>query len=383
VKFKKEVLHMQGHSVARTLSTKSGSGREIVSPLLARAVELGAQISLGVEVKSLIHAEGRIMGLTATVQDEKAISKTSEMMLRRCEMTSFSPTGNDEESAFRIQCGGIILASGGYAADTALIAAQRPNWKLSSTIPSTGKESATALKAALRCGAMPIQLDNLQLLPSCSPDEEGFGRIPYFAMGAGLPYGILVDPETGRRFVNERTSKRELSKHLMLLGHPAICIVDARGLLHSLDFNKSRPPALRAFSTLKELAASVGISQVSALQEEVDAFNKNLTNKEGVHPPEDALPISTPPFFACRLWPKVHHCLGGLQINEFSQVVDVEGSPISGLYAAGEVVGGIHGADRLGSCSITDALTFGRLAGHNLASGGVCLASSFNHQHSH
>jgi succinate dehydrogenase/fumarate reductase flavoprotein subunit len=59
--------------------------------------------------------------------------------------------------------------------------------------------------------------------------------------------------------------------------------------------------------------------------------------------------------------------MGGLQINENAQVMHVDGYPIPGLYAAGEVCGGIHGADRLGSCATSDCLTFGRLAGKNVA----------------
>lgn len=66
-----------------------------------------------------------------------------------------------------------------------------------------------------------------------------------------------------------------------------------------------------------------------------------------------------------RLWPKVHHTMGGLQINTKAQAISLSHEPISRLYAPGEVSGGVHGACRLGSCAITDCLVFGRIAGKN------------------
>jgi len=68
-----------------------------------------------------------------------------------------------------------------------------------------------------------------------------------------------------------------------------------------------------------------------------------------------------------RLWPKVHHAMGGVQINAKAEVIDLTQKPIRGFYAAGEVTGGVHGACRLGSCAIADCLVFGRIAGRNAA----------------
>jgi succinate dehydrogenase/fumarate reductase flavoprotein subunit len=70
-----------------------------------------------------------------------------------------------------------------------------------------------------------------------------------------------------------------------------------------------------------------------------------------------------------RLWPKVHYTMGGLQIDTRARVIDLEHKPIAGLYAAGEITGGVHGASRLGSCAITDCLVFGRIAGQEAVMG--------------
>ena len=77
--------------------------------------------------------------------------------------------------------------------------------------------------------------------------------------------------------------------------------------------------------------------------------------------------MASSPYYGIRLWPKVHHTMGGIQINTRAQVMDLNQKPIKGLFAAGEVTGGIHGACRLGSCAITDCLVFGKIAGRNAA----------------
>ncbi len=78
-------------------------------------------------------------------------------------------------------------------------------------------------------------------------------------------------------------------------------------------------------------------------------------------------PFRYPPYFCNRLWPNVHHTMGGVLINSKAQVLNLSLQPMNGLYAAGEVTGGIHGACRLGSCAIIDCLVFGRIAGRNAA----------------
>ena len=83
---------------------------------------------------------------------------------------------------------------------------------------------------------------------------------------------------------------------------------------------------------------------------------------------KDAKPIGTAPFYAMRLMPKVHHTMGGINVNTKAQAMDLDDDkPIPGLYAAGEITGGVHGAVRLGSCATLDCLVFGRIAGKNAA----------------
>ena len=75
-----------------------------------------------------------------------------------------------------------------------------------------------------------------------------------------------------------------------------------------------------------------------------------------------AILLDKPPFYAARVWPKVHYCMGGVGITPKAQVHDIMGRVIEGLYACGEVTGGTHGASRLGGCAIADGLVMGRVA---------------------
>ena len=72
--------------------------------------------------------------------------------------------------------------------------------------------------------------------------------------------------------------------------------------------------------------------------------------------------IEKAPFYATPRAPSIHHTMGGLHINPKAQVLDKDGKPIAGLYAAGEVTGGVHGSNRLGGNATADVLTFGRIA---------------------
>ncbi|MCR5370507.1 MAG: FAD-binding protein [Clostridium sp.] len=109
-----------------------------------------------------------------------------------------------------------------------------------------------------------------------------------------------------------------------------------------------------------------------ALQESLDSYNAVVrgekTDEFGflADSPDDR-ELTEGPWYACRKVPTVHHTMGGLVIDINAQVLDTSGTPIPGLYAAGEVTGGIHGQNRLGGNAIADLMTFGRKAGEMAA----------------
>ncbi|MBU3914917.1 FAD-binding protein, partial [bacterium] len=128
--------------------------------------------------------------------------------------------------------------------------------------------------------------------------------------------------------------------------------------------------AVKKFNTLEELAQQYQIP-LSVFKEELDRWNGFVEKKKDddfscmIFP--DSKPTVTPPFYAARLWPKVHHTMGGVVTDVENRVIGFSFNPIKGLYAAGEVTGGIHGAVRLGGCAMVDCIVNGRIAGRNAA----------------
>jgi succinate dehydrogenase/fumarate reductase flavoprotein subunit len=127
---------------------------------------------------------------------------------------------------------------------------------------------------------------------------------------------------------------------------------------------------VRGFDRLEELAAAYDLP-LEALRATIETYNgyveRGADGDFGKPILSNAKPLAHPPYYAIRLWPKVHHTMGGIQINTQAQVIGLDHQPIPGLYAAGEVTGGVHGACRLGSCAVTECLVIGRIAGRSAA----------------
>jgi flavocytochrome c len=266
---------------------------------------------------------------------------------------------------------GVVLASGGFSADIPFRSIQTPAF--GKDVMTTNQPGATAevIKESLKISALPVQLSHIQLGPWTSPDEDGFGLAPFFCIGAGFPYGIIVDPATSKRFVNELGNRYERSMAILKMGHPVVCLTDSIGAQHSLEKNLGKlSPTLKKHESIQEMAKEYSMDP-QVLKETINSYNdgveKGKDEEFGKPLRDDLAPIVKFPLYSVRLWPKVHHCMGGLHINEEAQVMHVDGYPIGKLFAAGEVTGGVHGGDRLGSCATLDCIAFGRIAGHNVA----------------
>jgi flavocytochrome c len=266
----------------------------------------------------------------------------------------------------------VILATGGFANDIDLRTSQDP--RLNYEVGSTNKYSTTgeALREAMRIGAMPVHLSWIQLGPWTSPDEKAYGFGPEFASYIAFPYGIMINPKTGNRFVNEMADRKIRSDAILQVGQPCIGIADEKGIKTSgrrID-HCLRKGVVKKFNQIDEIAEYYQIP-VDSLKNTIAQYNDYVENnfdKDFSKPiPSNAQPLRYQPYFCIRLWPKVHHTMGGILINSKAQVLNLSLQPIKGFYAAGEVTGGIHGACRLGSCAIIDCLVFGRIAGSNAA----------------
>jgi flavocytochrome c len=354
VEYMDRVDHFGGHSVHRCYTAANRSGATIINRQVEKTKEIGVEIRLGMFFKSFVLAQdGRVGGV------------------RACEGYDYrDPDRGTDVSIMANRA--VVLATGGFGSDVPFRVSQDP--RLTKEIDTTNKAFATAeaLKEALRIGAAPVHLSHIQLGAWASPDEKGFGVGPVFSDYIVFLYGIVVDPATGNRFVNELSDRKTVADALLEIGHPCVGIADSRAV-ESQGWDLSRglkKGVIRKFDKLNDLASAYGIP-AGELQATVERYNgyveDGIDGEFGREVLPDASPIAQPPFYGMRLWPKVHFTMGGAQINIRAQVINLDQEPVKGLYAAGEVTGGVHGACRLGSCAITECFVFGRIAGMNAA----------------
>jgi succinate dehydrogenase/fumarate reductase flavoprotein subunit len=128
---------------------------------------------------------------------------------------------------------------------------------------------------------------------------------------------------------------------------------------------------VKRFDNIADLAAEYGIPP-GPLKSTVNRYNRLIAKgaRDEFEKPleQGARTVSRGPFYALRLWPKVHYTSGGVAVDDRSRVMDAQRRPIPGLFAAGEVCGGFHGASRLGGCALPECIVFGRIAGQMAAS---------------
>ncbi len=342
-----------GHSTLRTLHPVVGHGSAMVLPLIQKLSEMGLEIECGRMLVNLVKDEsGRVVG--AEIHDG---AKNND------------PTTG--EPVFVKANRGVVLASGGFGRDVEWRMQHDP--RLDASVDCTNAAGATAesLCTAIDCGALPVHLDWIQCGPWCSPDEEGYGVSPTW-IDSVAPYAPSINPLTGERCVNELTDRKRYCDVIFEIGEPLIQISNEAN--NPGWSNESLEKSLAAdvtwkFDSLDEIAERFGMPN-DALAKQMEDYNSYVASgvdeQFGKTIPENAQPVE-PPYLVTRLWPKVHHTMGGVKTDVDCRVMNAHLQPIPGLFAAGEITGGVHGACRLGSMATADCLVNGRIAGQQAA----------------
>ncbi len=268
---------------------------------------------------------------------------------------------------------GVVLATGGFAGNVEMRQKYNTQWAdLGEQIKTTNATGVTGdgIAMAEAVGANLIDMGNIQLLPLGDPETGSLsGNIEH-----DVERRIFVNKE-GNRFVNEGGRRDEMTQALIAQTDSYMFIVMDSDCYPTGDevnnFNESANDLVaqgRAFKadTLEELASQIGVP-ADNLVAAVDGFNAHVADKSK----DDfgrtlySTPIDTAPYYAAPRVPTVHHTMGGVEINVNCEVLDANGNVIPGLFAAGEVTGGIHGENRLGGNALTDTVVFGRIAGNS------------------
>ncbi len=354
VKYLNRLDRFGGHSVARCLTTSNHTGADFIKAQVTWLNQKGVEIQTRCLLERLLtDRQGAACGVRIRSGYKFPDQNSGVIMNIRARRA-------------------VILATGGFGNDIQFRMNQNP--VLDQSVDSTNHRGATAdgLITALEIGAVPVHLSWIQLGPWGCADEKGYGWGASFASYGVYPHGIVVNPVNGLRIVNEWADRRTRSDAIFKTGHICIGIVDsdsAKNVEQSLEHSLNRG-YVKIFPNLGNLAAAFGMPE-GQLQKTVKSYNlavsENGKDPFGKPLSRGAKPVTSPPFYAIRLWPKVHYTPGGIGINSKGQVINLHRHPIPRLFAAGEVCGGIHGASRLGSCALTECIVFGRIAGQSAA----------------
>ena len=311
-------------------------GSYLVDKLSARMDELGIEVHTNTAATEIIMEDGKAAGVKAT-----------------------GSSGNN----VTIHADAVIVATGGFGGNMDKVTEYRPDLEgYISTNVTTASGDAIDFLGDLNADF--VDLDQIQLHPTVVPTD---GTLVGEALrGDGA---ILVNKE-GHRFFNETGTRDEVSaaeieqptgnvwlivNQDMYEGSAVISKLEKGGYLVNGD-------------TLDDLAKAMDFDAdaTAALKETVETWSGYVAS--GVD--EDfgreigavKTDLSSGPYYAVNVGPGIHHCMGGVKINTSAEVIDTDGNPIEGLYACGEVTGGIHGANRLGGNAVADIVVYGRIA---------------------
>ncbi len=338
-----------------------GGGPGLVDSETAIAKNLGIEIRYGCRALGLLYDGDRVTGVTVK-QDGKR---------------------------FDIEAGALVLASGGFESDPEMRTRYLgPGWELAK-VRGTRFNTGDGIKMALAIGAAPYGNWSGCHAVGWDFNAPEFGDL---AVGDGFqkhsyPFGIMVNAN-GRRFVDEGADFRNYTyaKYGRVVleqpGNFAWQIFDQK-VAHLLrDEYRIKQVTRVTANTIEELAGLLEgvekeavlaeIAQFNASVKEDVPFNPNVKDGRsaaGIPVPKSnwANALDTPPFQAFQVGCGITFTFGGLRINEHANVLDADLVPMPGLYAAGELVGGIFYFNYPGGTGLINGTVFGRIAGEAAA----------------
>jgi flavocytochrome c len=245
------VDYFGGHSVPRCYSPKGLTGRTMIKAAEAKLQELNIDLRLNAQVIDFIDSDGIYDGVIVNTSYRFGQEKSPTYETIRANKA-------------------VIIASGGFGHDHALL---KRHGKIDEKTMSTNKKSATGelLKKLARIGAKLIDMDQIQLGPWASLDEKGFGLGPRFGDYVALPYGILMDPKTGKRFINELGDRKVVADAMLKLRTYALAIAD-QNAVDRAGWNLQKllnKKILRSYPSLKALAEAYDVN-LEALEKTIE-----------------------------------------------------------------------------------------------------------------
>ena len=300
-------------------------------------------------------------------EDIPVFNKTKVTELRRADDGRVNDVKVDADGITKIiNAKAVILATGGFGASKEYIKRFRPDLESYKTTNQPGA-TGDGLKLAENVGAELMQMNLVQVHPTVQQDNPHVYLIGEAVRGEGA---ILVNAE-GKRFVNELNTRKIVSNAITALPeHSAYLILDQgiRDHVKAIEFYDKVGLVVHG-ETIEDLAKKINVDP-SNLKQTVATWNQAVENHDDAEFGRTTgmdRGITNPGFFAIHIAPAIHYTMGGIHITPKTQVLDGNGDIIKGLFAAGEVAGGLHGNNRVGGNSIAETIVFGRQAGQQVA----------------
>lgn len=329
-----------GMSIDRTHRPRDGSavGGYLISGLVRNINKRAIDVMLDTTVTGILTENGAVTGVRLV---------------------------NDENETLTVMTHSVIVATGGFSANSDMVVKYRPDL---AGFVTTNHKGATGggIKLLQDIGAGTVDMGEIQIHPTV--EQSTSYLISESIRGGGA---ILVNQQ-GARFFNEMETRDKVSAAIIGLAEKYAYILfdeHVRVKNKAADEYIARGLVTSA-SSPRELAAQLGMDehQLSATLERYNGFVAQQQDSDFGRTTALRNPINQGPFYAIRIAPGVHHTMGGVTINPDTQVLNTDKQAIPGAYAAGEVVGGVHGGNRIGGNAVADIIIFGTLAGHMAAS---------------
>lgn len=346
LKFQEKITESYGGEWRRSFKPISPDGQGYVQVLLNDALKRGVEIRTNSAVQEILKdQDGRVRRVSYL---DKKLGKQTIAAKK-----------------------GVVLAAGGFGANLELVGKISPALRTLGT-DNFVKNTGEVMLSAKKIGAKLVNLKEIECLPGAR--EEGATRSRLHGDSSRF---ILIDAE-GKRFIREDASRSQIRDAVLQLPKKmAFIMVDSEGLRsYSKLVQRDTIRSIEAGDivmgdTLEEVAQKMNIPS-EKLVETVKKYNQSVLSKIdllGKEPAKLNHTLTTPPYYVGFAPMAIHNTLGGLAVDPKTKVLDEDGKAILGLYAAGEITGLTHGANRLGGNGLTEALTFGRLAGKNCSLG--------------
>lgn len=362
--------NVNDHELVKTLAENSAAAIDWLDGIGAELHNVGS--FGGASVKRIhrpVNAEGKTVSVGAYIVPilEEACNNAGVEIIYNAPVTEILMDGGKavgvKAEGYTVNAKSVVLASGGFGANLEMVAELKPELKGFVTTNAAGV-TGDGIKMAEAVGAATVDMDQIQIHPTV--EQATSALITEGLRGDGA---ILVNAE-GLRFCDEVGTRDAVSAaELAQTGGSAYLIVDQKMVdASSVIAGYITKGYTTQGDTYADLAKALGMPE-DALTATMEKWNAAVAAgvDEEFGRTSFANPLDTAPFYAIKIAPGVHHTMGGVKIDSSAQVLDTTGAAIPGLFAAGEVTGGIHGANRLGGNAVADFVVFGKIAGESAA----------------